>query len=74
MSADEIGGTALIGISKPVVKAHGSSDAYAIRNAIRQAMDFSKSGIIEDIVENVAHMRLPVRSARSNESEAEKEM
>ena len=74
MSADEVGGTALIGISKPVVKAHGSSDAYAIRNAIRQAMDFSKSGIIEDIVENVAHMRLPVRSARSNESEAEKEM
>ena len=71
MSADEVGGTALIGISKPVVKAHGSSDAYAIRNAIRQAMDFSKSGIIEDIVENVAHMRLPVRSARSNVSEAD---
>ena len=74
MSADEVGGTALIGISKPVVKAHGSSDAYAIRNAIRQAMVFSKSGIIEDITENVSHMRLPVRPARTDEKAGEKEM
>lgn len=67
MSADEVGGTALIGISRPVIKAHGSSDAYAIRNAIRQAMEFCKSGIIEDIAENIAHMRLPVRPARSDD-------
>ena len=67
MSADEVGGTALIGISKPVVKAHGSSGAYAMRNAIRQAMEFGKSGIIEDITENVEHMRLPAHSARSDE-------
>ena len=33
----EQGGTALLGASAPVFKAHGSSDAYAIRNAIRQA-------------------------------------
>ncbi|HIT02799.1 MAG TPA: phosphate acyltransferase PlsX [Candidatus Enterenecus merdae] len=63
MSADEVGGTALLGISRPVIKAHGSSDAYAMRNAIRQAMAFCKAGIIEDIVENIAHMRLPVRAA-----------
>ena len=74
MSSDEVGGTALIGISRPVVKAHGSSDAYAIRNAIRQALEFSKSGIIEDITENVEHMRLPVRSARSDENAPGKEM
>ena len=74
MSSDEVGGTALIGISGPVVKAHGSSDAYAIRNAIRQALEFSKSGIIEDITENVEHMRLPVRSARSDENAPGKEM
>ena len=74
MSADEVGGTALIGISRPVIKAHGSSDAYAMRNAIRQAMEFSKSGIIEDITENVSHMRLPVRSARSDENTPGKEM
>ena len=74
MSADEVGGTALIGISKPVVKAHGSSGAYAIRNAIRQAMEFGKSGIIEDITENVSHMRLPAHPARSDENTEEKEI
>ena len=49
MSSDEVGGTALIGISKPVIKAHGSSDAYAIKNAIRQAVEsapeFAGSGL-----------------------------
>jgi len=59
MDSREVGGTALVGISKPVIKAHGSSDAYAIKNAIRQARDFAASGIIEDITENVDHMRLP---------------
>ncbi|MEG0765400.1 MAG: phosphate acyltransferase PlsX [Pseudoflavonifractor sp.] len=60
LDAREVGGTALVGISKPVIKAHGSSDGYAIKNAIRQAQQFASSGIIEDITENVAHMRLPV--------------
>ena len=60
MDSREVGGTALVGISKPVIKAHGSSDAYAIRNAIRQAMQFASSGIIDDITENVEYMRLPV--------------
>ena len=41
----EIGGTPFLGIRKPVIKAHGSSDALAFRNAVRQAMktpDISK--------------------------------
>lgn len=59
LDAREVGGTALVGISKPVIKAHGSSDAYAIRNAIRQAQQFATAGIIEDITENVDFMRLP---------------
>ena len=33
----EIGGTQFLGIKKPVIKAHGSSDALAFRNAVRQA-------------------------------------
>ncbi len=56
--AGEVGGTALIGIAKPVIKAHGSSDAYAIKNAIRQAMQFTSAGIIEDISENISFMRI----------------
>lgn len=58
MSADEVGGTALVGISKPVIKAHGSSDAYAVKNAIRQAKQYISSGIIENIAENIDVMRL----------------
>ena len=55
----EIGGTMLLGISKPVIKAHGSSDARAIRSAIRQAMLAVQSGITEEIKANVAHMSAP---------------
>ena len=35
----EIGGTQFLGIKKPVIKAHGSSDDVAFYNAVRQAMD-----------------------------------
>ena len=35
----EIGGTQFLGIKKPVIKAHGSSDALAFRTAVKQAMD-----------------------------------
>ena len=58
MDAGEVGGTPLIGISKPVIKAHGSSNAYAIKNAVRQAKQYVSSGIIESITENVDVMRL----------------
>lgn len=58
LDSREVGGTALLGISKPVIKAHGSSDDYAIQNAIRQAAKVASSGIIEDIVENIDHMKL----------------
>ncbi len=39
----EIGGTQFLGIRKPVIKAHGSSDALAFRNAVKQAMDAAKN-------------------------------
>ena len=58
MSSDEVGGTALLGIAKPVIKAHGSSNAYAFKNAIRQARDFASSGIIDSITANVEVMKL----------------
>ena len=41
----EIGGTEFLGIRKPVIKAHGSSDAVAFRNAVRQA-ELAASGDI----------------------------
>lgn len=67
MSANEVGGTALVGISKPVIKAHGSSDAYAIKNAVRQAMQYVSSGIIESITENIDVMRLDTPAVKSED-------
>ncbi len=48
--SSEHGGAPILGISKPVIKAHGSSDAKAIRNAVRQAISFVESGINNDII------------------------
>ncbi len=48
-NASEHGGAPLLGISKPVIKAHGSSDANAIKNAIRQAIHFVETGINDEI-------------------------
>ena len=58
MDVNEVGGTALVGISKPVIKAHGSSNAASFFSAIRQAKAFAESGIIADIGENIEYMRL----------------
>ena len=58
MDVNEVGGTALVGISKPVIKAHGSSNAASIFAAIRQAKIFVESGIIADINENIEYMKL----------------
>lgn len=55
---NEVGGTALIGISKPVVKAHGGSNAEAFFSAIRQAVIFAQSGMIDDIKANIDYMKI----------------
>lgn len=56
----EIGGAPLLGICKPVIKAHGSCDARAMRGAINQAIAYANGGIIEEIAKNVEHMKMPV--------------
>ena len=45
----EIGGTQFLGIRKPVIKAHGSSDALAFRNAVHQAMDAAQADISAEL-------------------------
>ena len=49
MDSSEVGGALLLGVNKPVVKAHGSSDAKAIKNAIRQAKCFAENDVIAKI-------------------------
>ena len=60
----EHGGAPLLGISKTVIKAHGNSDARAIKNAIRQAKNCVESGVIEAIEENLSKMKEQAKAAQ----------
>ena len=51
MDASAVGGAVLLGITAPVIKAHGSSDATAIMNAVRQARETVKQDVIVKISE-----------------------
>ncbi|BAU23152.1 phosphate acyltransferase [Caldimicrobium thiodismutans] len=45
----EYGGAPLLGVKGNVIIAHGKSDPYAIKNAIRQALHFSKINLSEKL-------------------------
>jgi len=58
LDPNEVGGTAFLGISKPVIKAHGSSNARAICNAILRAKEYAESGFITDVEQNIELMKV----------------
>ena len=66
----EIGGTALLGISKPVIKAHGNANGYAIRSAIRQARDLAQSTIIQDIAADIDQIKLEQKKQGGTEDDS----
>ena len=49
MDYREIGGTQFVGIKKPVIKAHGSSDRLAFRNAVRQAIEAAEHNSADEL-------------------------
>jgi len=49
----EYGGAAFLGVNGAVIKAHGSSNAKAIKNAIRQAKLFIENGVLEQIIDSI---------------------
>ena len=51
--ASSYGGAPLLGLAKPVIKAHGSCKAENIAAAIMQAINYSKSNIIEKVKESI---------------------
>ncbi len=57
MDYTEYGGAPLLGISKPVIKAHGSSNGVAFKNAIRQARDFVEMDVIGAITSSMEQLR-----------------
>ena len=53
----QIGGTQFLGIRKPVIKVHGSSDALAFRNAVKQAMDAVENNIADELEQYLSVMK-----------------
>lgn len=53
----EIGGTQFLGIKKPVIKAHGSSDALAFRNAVKQAMTAAEGNFTSQLEQSLTAMK-----------------
>ncbi len=49
----EYGGAPLLGTKRPIIKAHGSSNAYAFKNAINQAIKFIEKDVIQTIEGNI---------------------
>ncbi len=64
LSASEHGGAVLLGVNRPVVKAHGNADAKAIAGAVRVAAEFAACGVVEEIAKVMA---------KDNEKEASDE-
>ncbi len=52
----EIGGTQFLGIRKPVIKAHGSSDALAFCNAVRQAESAAECNIAQELEQELQRL------------------
>ena len=53
-SASDYGGAPMLGISKPVIKAHGSSDAEEIKNSVGQAIAFISTNVIKEISDTLS--------------------
>ncbi len=67
MDYKEVGGAPLLGVCKPVIKAHGSSDPEAAKSAIRQARLFVEGGFVQEIEARAASLQ-PRRRAEAGET------
>lgn len=63
MDYKEYGGAPLLGASRLVIKAHGSSDAKAVKNAVRQAMECCQNDVVGQINEAVQSLRESEKTA-----------
>ncbi|WP_129722031.1 phosphate acyltransferase PlsX [Xylanivirga thermophila] len=55
MDYAEYGGAPLLGVNGGIIKAHGSSNAKAIKNAIRQGLLFMENGVLDTIANSIEH-------------------
>lgn len=54
----EYGGAPFVGINGICVKAHGSSDAKAFKNAIKQAINIYNNGVIDKIKKSIENINI----------------
>lgn len=52
----EYGGAPFLGVNGVLIKAHGSSDGKAIKNAVRQGIKFVENNVIEDIAKEITSL------------------
>ena len=57
LNSDTIGGTQFLGIKKPVIKAHGSSGAFAFKNAVHQAEVAAKQNFAAELEAELEKMK-----------------
>ena len=57
MDYKEYGGALFLGVKRPVVKAHGSSDEYLFYFTIKQAEQFAKSNAVDIMIEEFEKMK-----------------
>ena len=67
MDSDEIGGAPLLGVQGAVIKAHGSSNAYAFCSAIGQCVKMIDGNVVQIIAEGVKKMLAADSEASSSE-------
>ncbi|MBE6646825.1 MAG: phosphate acyltransferase PlsX [Ruminococcaceae bacterium] len=67
----EHGGAPILGLSKTVIKAHGSSNAKAFKNAIRQAIGCERAGVVSIIAETAAEYSAEKKKAKAEIADAE---
>lgn len=71
LDPNEYGGAPLLGIAHPVIKAHGSSNAKAFKNAIGQAIRYAESGMIEELTKEIAVFAEKAKKDREAASDRE---
>ena len=69
MDYKEYGGAPFLGVKKPVVKAHGSSDEKLFLYTLKQAEMFVEAKAVDKIVEDYNNMQQPITPVESTDSE-----
>ena len=67
--ASEYGGAPILGVAKPVIKAHGSSKEKAFKNAIRQALLAAENDLSEDLTAELSLLAERKKEEKSEQNE-----